>query len=94
MWPDVPASYCRNADGGEERERERPRPTAQAPPRTDQGAWRVHNRVYFPAFSEDVCKDVGEPEPDFAPGPAAVPPGPPLVRLPLRVDGAQSLCFI
>lgn len=38
----------------------RARPAAQAPPRTDQGGVaRVLCRVYFPAFSEDVCKDVG-----------------------------------
>lgn len=65
------------------------RPTAQAPPRTDQGGVaRVHSRVYFPAFPEDVCKDVGGRSLTSLQVPPQSLPGPPLVRLRLRVDGA------
>lgn len=67
------------------------RPTAQAPPRTDQGGVaHVHRRVYFLAFSEHVCKDVGGRSLTSLQVPPQSLPGPPLVRLRLRlrVDGA------
>lgn len=84
-----PRATARNADGGE-RERQ-PRPAAPAPPRTDQGGVaRVLGRVYFLAFSEDVCKDVGGRSLTSLQVPPQSLPGPPSVRLRLRVDGVPG----
>lgn len=73
-----PRATARNADGGEERERERPPHRAgPAPHRPGRRGARTPQSLLSGVFRTRV-QGRGWPEPDFAPGPAAVPPGPTL----------------
>lgn len=82
-WPDVPGRDRQECSG--------PGAPGRPRPRTDQaGAASGYTAVYFLAFLKVVCKDVGGRSLTCSQVPPRSLPGPPSVRLRLRVDGAQG----